>query len=422
MKKKDIIACLKANKNISDYEVIISDKDSRELFYVLDHLEINRAVKVETVSIRIYVSNKKTTGSSTVTVTAADDRKSLSQKLSKAVGRAKAARNAYYPLCEKTTNIKETKSAAKDLNKIATNVAEAVLKADTYKDGWINSTEIFVSQFREEFINSRGVDHVSDRFKVEIECIPTWSNGKDEYELYKFYESNVVDYKQITKEIKEILDLAKDRSVAKTIKQVKIPQNIKVLVKNDMLETIVDNLANDLSYSNVYMKQNHYQKKDIVSDNKFELTMKGSVKGCCASRKYDGHGVILRSRNLIRDGVVKNNYGDLQFGYYLNEKNISGKLPVAQIKAKGTSTYKKEKHLIIENFSSPQLEENSGYWGGEVRLARYFDGEKYIPLTGFSIAGSIYEDLKNVEFSKEETITSKYAGPKYMIFSGLKIS
>lgn len=51
MKKKDIINCLKANTKISDYELIISDKDSRELFYVLDHLEINRAVKTQTISI-----------------------------------------------------------------------------------------------------------------------------------------------------------------------------------------------------------------------------------------------------------------------------------------------------------------------------------------------------------------------------------
>ena len=85
------------------------------------------------------------------------------------------------------------------------------------------------------------------------------------------------------------------------------------------------------------------------------------------------------------------------------------------------SEYKNEKHLIIENFSSPQLEETSGYWGGEVRLARYFDGEKYIPLTGFSISGNIYEDLKTVELSGENAILPNYKGPKYLIFKGIKI-
>ena len=178
MKKKEIIACLKADKRITDYEITIRDKDSRELFYVLDHLEINRAVNTKTVSVEVYVSDRKTTGSSNVIVTAADDEKSLKKKLSKAVSQAKAAKNAYYPLAEKTKNVDVKKEIKKDLNEIAMDVAKAVFKADVYRNGWINSTEIFVSKFDEEFINSNGVDHKAQSFRIEIECIPTWSNKK----------------------------------------------------------------------------------------------------------------------------------------------------------------------------------------------------------------------------------------------------
>lgn len=421
MKKSEILACLKANKNISAYELSILDKDSRELFYVLDHLEINRAVKVKTISIKVYVSDKKSTGVSTVVVTAADDAKSLTGKLKKAVKSAKAAKNPYYPLAEKKENIKALDPKKKDLNQIATKVAKAVFKADVYKNGWINSTEIFVSQFREEFINSNGVDHVSDSFKIEVECIPTWSNKKEEFELYKFFESNKEEYGKITKEIDEILNLAKARSVAKTLKDVKLPEDLPVLVKNDMLEYIVSGFAQDLHYRSQFMHDNHYSKGDKISDTPFDLSMKPVIAGCSASRKFDSHGTLLSAVRLIAKGVAKNTYGDVQFGYYNNEEKISGNLPVAQIKADGVE-YKKTPHLIIENFSSPQLESDSGYWGGEVRLARYFDGKKYIPLTGFSIAGNIYEDIKNVKFSKEEGQTSRYKGPKYMIFEGIKIS
>jgi PmbA protein len=421
MKKNEILACLKANQKINAYELSIIDKDSRELFYVLDHLEINRAVKVQTIQIKVYVSDKKGTGSSTVVVTAADDARSLSAKLSKALSKAKAAKNPYYPLTEKTENLKDVNSDRKDLNEIATKAAKAVFKADVYKNGWINSTEIFVSKLREEFINSNGVDHISDRFRIEIECIPTWSNRKEEFELYKFYESNRIDYRQITAEIDEILNLAKARSNARTLKDVKVPEDLNVLVKNDMLELLVENFAMDLNYRSVFMHDNHYNKGDLISNNRFDLTMKPVIAGCAASRRFDSHGTVLRSVNLIKDGIAKNTFGDIQFGYYNNEKKISGNLPVAQVKAEGIN-YKKEPHLIIENFSAPQLEPDSGYWGGEVRLARYFDGKKYIPLTGFSISGNIYDDIKDVKFSKEENITARYKGPKYMIFKGLKIS
>ncbi len=421
MKKNEILACLKANKNISAYELSIIDKDSRELFYVLDHLEINRAVKVKTVTVKVYVNDKKSTGVSSVVVTAADDVKSLASKLSKAVTRAKSAKNPYYPLAERKENLKDLKKTKKDLNEVATKVAKAVFKADVYKNGWINSTEIFVSNFKEEFINSNGVDHVSERFKIEVECIPTWSNKKEEFELYKFYESDKTDYKKISEEIDEILNLAKARSVAKTLKDVKLSEDLPVLVKNDMLEYIARTFASDLNYRSVFMHDNHYSKGDKVSDTPFDLTMKPVISGCSASRKFDSHGTLLSSVKLIEKGVVRNTYGDIQFGYYNKEKKISGNLPVAQLNAEG-SEYKKAPHLIIENFSSPQLESDSGYWGGEVRLARYFDGKKYIPLTGFSIAGNIYEDIKNVKFSKEEAQTSRYKGPKYMIFEGIKIS
>ena len=421
MKKSEILACLKANKNISAYELSILDKDSRELFYVLDHLEINRAVKVKTIFIKVYVNDSKSTGVSTVVVTAADDAKSLSSKLTKAVSRAKAAKNPYYPLAEKKENLKDIKNDKKDLNEVATKVAKAVFKADVYKNGWINSTEIFVSKFKEEFINSNGVDHISESFKIEVECIPTWSNKKEEFELYKFYESNKTDYKKITEEIDEILNLAKARSVAKTLKDIKLAEDVKVLVKNDMLEYIVRTFAADLNYRSQFMHDNHYSKGDKISDTPFDLSMKPVIAGCSASRKFDSHGTLLSAVRLIAKGVAKNTYGDVQFGYYNKEEKISGNLPVAQIKADGVE-YKKTPHLIIENFSSPQLESDSGYWGGEVRLARYFDGKKYIPLTGFSIAGNIYEDIRNVKFSKEEGQTSRYKGPKYMIFEGIKIS
>ena len=421
MKKNEILSCLKANKKITGYELSIVDKDSRELFYVLDHLEINRAVKVKTVNAKVYVSDGKTTGSSNVAVTAADDVRSLNDKIAKAVKRADSAKNAYYPLAEKTGNIRDVRKDKNDLNENPMKVAKAVFKADVYRNGWINSTEIFVSNFTEEFINSKGVDHVADSFKIEVECIPTWSNKKEEFELYKFYESGKADYARITEEIDEILNLAKARSKALTLKDVSLPKDLPVLVKGDMQEYIVRNIARNLNYQSFFMHENHYEKGDAVSETPFDLTMKAVIPGCSASRKFDSHGTVLKPVKLLEKGKAKNTYGDIQFGYYLGEKKISGNLPVCELKAEGVP-YMKQPHLIIENFSSPQLESDSGYWGGEVRLARFFDGKKYIPLTGFSIAGSLYEDLKQVKFSKEDTVTKRYKGPKYMIFKGVEIS
>ena len=419
MKTQDILKCLKANKKLSDYQLISTNKDSRELFYVLDHLEINRAVKTTTNIITVYVSDKKTTGCSTITVTSGDDEKSLNKKINEAIKKAKAAKNPYYPLPDKEESIIEKDDKKYDLNEIANNVAKAVFKANKYENGWLNSTEIFVSKVNNEFYDSKGTKHKTNIFNISIEVIPTWSNKGEEIELYKFYETSDINYSIITKEIDELLLNAKERSVAKKLKDVKLPKDIKVLVKNDMLDTIIDNLTYDVNFRNIYFKQNHYKKGDIVSNNNLSLTLKPTVKGCVNSTKVDNNGIVLKTTKIIDNGKVVKLWGDNRFAYYLKQK-VTGNLPIKQLDG-NRYDYTKEKHLIIENFSSPQLEEATGYWGGEVRLARYFDGKKYIPLTDFSISGNIYEDLKEVLLSKEDACMPSYKGPKYLIFKGIKI-
>ena len=145
MKKTDIIKCLKANKQISDYEITIKNKESRELFYVLKHLEINRAVNVEEAAIEIYVDKKDKKGNSCVFITAADNTKTLKAKLSAAVKKATSAMNKYYPLANKTTNIKDTQKKKLDLNKVATEIAKAVYKAETNISQELIQPSLFVS-------------------------------------------------------------------------------------------------------------------------------------------------------------------------------------------------------------------------------------------------------------------------------------
>ena len=419
MKNSDILKCLKANKKISSYEFVVTNKDSRELYYVLDHLEINRAVKTTNKGVAVYVNTKDKTGSSRFTIIEADDVRSLNKKINAAALKAKAGLNKFYPIASKTKNI-NTKEKKYDLNDIACKIGKAVYKADTFKNGWLNSTEIFVSNVKKEFINSNGVHHITSSLSIKIEVIPTWKGEKEEIELYKFYESNVVNYDEITNEVKQLLENAKQRSIAKTLSQVKLPKNLKVLVSNDMLTSIVDCIKNDCSYRCNFQKANHFKVNDLICDPSLNLTLVPSVKGCSKSKLFDEDGIVLSKKQLIKDGKLLDNFGSIRFGTYLNKKKITGDVPVSVVEGKRYN-YKKEKHLIIENFSSPQLDESIGYWGGEVRLARYFDGKKYIPLTGFSISGNIYDDLKSVKLSKENINLSDYSGPKYWIFNNISI-
>ena len=69
------------------------------------------------------------------------------------------------------------------------------------------------------------------------------------------------------------------------------------------------------------------------------------------------------------------------------------------------------------------MDKFSGFFGGEVRLGIYFDGEKTYPVTGFSISGNMNEKKGQLVFSKEEISTpSGYEGPKYILVPGMDIA
>lgn len=419
MKINEIVKLLKADKSVDEYEIKISKKNSRELFYVLKNLELNRATNIEDISVVIYINKNDFKGSSIIKINSSDNLSSVKRKIADGVKKASTALNPYYPLASKTKNINTKCKIKGNLNTIALNVGKAIFEADIYENGWINSTEVFVSKVTNIFINSNGIKHIYENFSINVEVIPTWSNKKEEFELYKWFEQSSLDYSLITKQVDEILTLAQARSCAKKLKDVKIPKNVDVLIQNDMLQLLTWNFACDIHYQSLYSKMNHFNLGQRINNGNLSINLKGVDNQCVNSCPIDGNGVVLKNINIIKNGKVIKNWGDIRHSYYFKKKP-TGNYNILELSGK-VNNYKKRKHLIICNFSSPQLDEGSGYWGGEVRLALYFDGKKYIPISNFSIAGNIYNDVMKMEVSKETTSLPDYVGPKYLIFKGINI-
>ncbi len=419
MKIEDIITILKNNHEISDYEINHETKHSSELFFVKKKMELNRIVHTENISITIYKDVEDKRGSSSIVVTSADDKESLEKKINSALLKAKTALNPWFALAkDQKVNVELDKNIS--LNDIALSVGDTIMKVNN-DNGWLNATEIFVYITEHEFLNSNDVKDSETKLSVEFETIPTSSDGKEEYELYKYYRNNQFDAKSIEDDIQDILKLVALRGQAKKMSEMNIDKNVPIYMYGDMNALILKNIKDNTSYQANVMKSNHYNVNEPISNTKFDVIMKGNIDGVAASRSFDDHGVVLNEVKLIEDGAVKQLHGDIQFGQYLKVERPTGDYPIAEIIPQ-TSVAMEGPHLIIDHFSAPQLEQASGYFGGEVRLARYFDGEKYIPLTGFSISGDVYEAMKDIAFSKEETVTTYYKGPKYFIFKNLTIS
>ena len=109
---------------------------------------------------------------------------------------------------------------------------------------------------------------------------------------------------------------------------------------------------------------------------------------------------------------------------YLGIKKPTGMIPNVVVKhgSKSIKEMKNEPYLECVKFSSFQVDHYSGFFGGEVRLGYYFDGEKTYPVTGFAISGNIHNLKGSLVFSKEIETKVRYKGPKAVEIKGMKIA
>lgn len=419
-----LIQRLKQNSSISAYEILSSHTTGVQLFYVLNKLETNRYTDNKDLSATIYVDHDGFRGSSGIVINAADNEESIDAKIDKAVKIAKTINNPFFAL-EKDANEYSGQGGNFDedrLDRIAMHCAKAIIDCDVNKDGWLNSIEIFVTRRHHQFINSDMTQREYFSTKIFAEIIPTWSSQKEEVELYLSFKQDDDDYQAITERVTDILEQARLRSIAQ--KPSGEIQGTDIIVKGEMLDLIAREIAYDLNFANVYHHSNHYQLNDTVVPYDLNVMVKGKAEKAADSMPYDAHGTLIKETAVIKNGKAVSFWGDISYGQYLGYDKFSGNANIVEYDVSDRCFEElKLPYLELCNFSSPQLESNSGYCGGEVRLGLYHDiSGNVIPLSGFSVSTNIYEALKDAEFSKEKTTSSAYCGPKYLRLKGVKIN
>ncbi|MCL2521514.1 MAG: metallopeptidase TldD-related protein [Erysipelotrichales bacterium] len=424
---KRIEELLKANKDVNAYRITEKHNESVELFYVLKKLETNRATDYTEYSVTVYRDFNNFRGSATFSVAISATDQEIKKKIEEAVYAASFVENPFFELPKKESFSYDYRSNLTDkpLVSFINQVADAVFKADIHQDGWINSTEIFLHRIQSTIVNSNGIEASYENHKVMIEVIPTWKNDNEEVELYKAIEMSELNLDKITSDVKDILLLAKERSLA-----VAIPANLKcnIILQEEEVESIFQGFAQDLHYSSAYRKMSlsevgkSVQTDEVVGD-KIDVSLTPYLAGSTYSKPVDDDGVVLKEIKIIENGIAKNLYGNNQTGFYLGIKNPTGNIPnvIAKAGTKSFSEMQKEPHIYCVSFSGMQFDLYSGFFGGEVRLGFYFDGKKTVPVTGFSISGDIHEAKKNLVFSKEETVRNGYKGPKYLEIKDMQI-
>lgn len=431
-----IIHALKANASVADWLINVRETRSSELFYVGKKLETNRATDVTAYEVTLYLdkeeNGEKKRGSASFSVYDYMNEEQLEEKVAEKVYAAGFALNPWFDLPSPVdTPIEESTSNIKDLTlkQAAEMVSDAVFKADQYDNGYLSATEIFVNKIDERVLNSKGIDISAVSYNAMVELIPSWKEEDQDVEIYHMMRLESLDPVAITQEVDEKLNLVHARYEAKDLSEVMDKANpAKVILQGNEVGTMFRYYIGDLNYGTKYTHSNRYEMGDpvqgeTVTGTVLNLSMKGQVKGAFRSAAFDSDGVILKEKVLVKDGQAVGRFGDFRMGQYIREEEPTGELPITVV-APGEKSFAEmasEPYLRCVVFSGLQMERNSGYFGGEVRLGFYFDGEKEIPVTGFSISGNMKEAGHTMVYSSDVQTTAAFQGPKYLEIQGVSV-
>lgn len=423
-----IIKALNSKKDLAGWKIIATKRDTCELFFVLSKLETNRATSTSDYFIELYKDYDSKRGVGSANISSYMNDEEISKELDKAIFNTEFAKNEFFEIpgpTNKEIQMNQTNLDKKPLIDIAPKIAKAVFKADVYDEGWINSTEIFLNKNHVHFVNSKGIDISYDKYSGMIEVIPTWSNKKEEFELYKAINFGSVDLEEITSEVNDILLQSKARSEAVKLTE---KMEINVIFRNKEVCNIFGSVIGNMSYPSEYQHMSVFElnsslKTPDSKGDKFSAKLVPALPKSVVSSPIDGDGVVLSEVEVVKDSIAVAKFGSFRYGYYLGVKEPTGNLRNLVVSG-GTKTIaeiKKEPYIECVSFSGLQVDLFSDYIGGEVRLGYYFDGNKVTPISGFSISGSLKNILDNMTLSKEEIEFSDrdgnfggYHGPKYL--------
>ena len=411
-----LVKVLSESDLITDFMIHENVTHSIQSFYVMQKLETTRLVDTKEYHITVYknftLKGIQYTGSSSFALSHKMTRKEIEEKIKEAAYAASFVKNKPYALVQA---VKKRSWSDQKYNiepfQLLDQIAQTFF-AQSKPNLRFNSLELFYNMLVKRIVSSRGVDYKKTQYQTQIEVIPSYDGQDDKVELYKFYTHKTIDFKTIENNAKQALEDVKTRYLAKPFKDIK---KVDVILREEDLKELIENIIEDYSYESIYRKNTEKVIGDAIQSNVTGEFLNIDLKPSSRADGFDQDGVLLAPIHVITDGIITNYYGSNQYAQYLDMKP-NGMLKTISL-PKGMSSHKKmtkDVHLEIIALSGIQIDMYSGYIGGEVRLAVYFDGKTHHPVSGFSFSGHIEQSLSTLSFSKEMIKIAGYEGPKYI--------
>ncbi len=430
---ENIKQILENNENVHGYVIRNVINESKELFFVKKDLDMNRAKKVEYFNVTIYHdfedNGMKFKGDSTIKLAPNMNLDEIAEMIEQTALSASFVKNPYYTLVEKSNKaVKKLKSnfSEKEMAEFLPELIDALYKYDNHQAGGINSGEIFITRSTKRFVTSTGIDERMTSYAAQMEIVTDWEEeGKEAVEMFTVLDFSDFDKGHIEQEVKTAIENTINRANAVPIPKI---SDVNVILDGENVKEFFSYYPSRANVGSVYTRisdakiGDNLQGEDVVGD-KVSITLKAEIKGSVRNSYIDPEGVIIDELELLDEGVLKSYHGPNRISQYL-EVESKGNYANKEVKggSKTVEELMKEPYLHCIFFSDFQMNTMTGDFGGEIRLAKYFDGEKVTAVTGGSITGNIKDVQKDMLFSVETETMNAFKGPKIIRLKNVRIA
>lgn len=390
--------------SLADYQIVQKETVSHQAFFIKQQLDQHRISSVTHTKLTIYVDSPDKTrrGSATKEIYPNETDEQIRKDIESMKFDASLAMNKYYPLVKNQQYFEERKEV--DLVESLGNVIKAVQSIEDSETEKINSYEIFVDELRYHIYNSQDVDVTFNKTNEMVEIVINSLSQDHEVEVYHMIEAGADQTTEaIRDEILEVFKKANDRSKAQPVKKM---SNAHVIISGSDLKEFFDYFLAKINTQLIYSGMSQNKLHDIIQkgDDCDKITLK-TVKEMAYSNgnePYSLEGVRAGNFTVLDKGEYVNYVGNSRFSYYLGLDDVMYASNFAvEPGSKSIEEMKKEPYLEIVQFSSFQVDEITGDFGGEFRLGYYYDGNKVTPVTAGSVTINMYDILDHIYLSKE---------------------
>jgi PmbA protein len=293
-------------------------------------------------------------------------------------------------------------------------ITKAIYRNDIFEKGGINSCEIFLEKVETRIVNSVGVDASSVSYQCMVEFITTWKEEGEEIELYRCVNCSDFDADLLASEVKNMIAFCRDKAIATPTP---VLHTFPVILTREAVKGFFSYYHFKSSASYVYDQYSTWKVGDQLQGEKVKgdritITLDPQMNHSTVSASFDEDGFALSPIKLIDQGVLKQYAANMRYAHYLGVEPTGsiGNL-VVESGSKTAQELLTEPHLMAAAFSDFSMDELTGDFCGEIRLAWYYDGEKTIPVTGGSISGNVSELHHEIYLSKERQNDNDFEGP-----------